>query len=516
MRLRSLVAAATCSLAAPLAGPLAAQNPYAAEAITPEAVLRHVGIIADDSMQGRATPSTGLDRTAKYVADQFAQLGLRPGLGDSSWFQYYPVSPRLDFARSKIVLKADTQRVSVDLVTAARLARPTVPAQPVRGAALVVSGPHTTQTLPYAANRDKVVLYVAPPDLGISGRMAVVDALLPGNRGVIILSEADTALFLDRLRSAQRQPIVRIEDGWGVHVHPERAGVKAVLAAGGLDLDRARQDTMPAIRELSGLEVAFEPALDRSLPDNAVAPNVVGIIPGTDTALRNEYVVYSAHMDHTGISRGKADSIDNGYDDNAAGVAGLIELAKAFTRPGARPRRPVILLATSAAMHGVLGSRYFASHLQAASEMRMMMIMFGAASQLSTAIVNINLDRIGRNSGGAVMINGLSEVRLATPAAWIATAHPDLGVTVSDGGPTGTPESDHYAFVRAGVPSLSLHTSPFEHAAPVSDSLDAIDPGHLTRVLQYAFYLGRDIANASGRPQWTPDGRREYLSTREE
>src|ERR1051326_6642962 len=67
----------------------------AAESITEQDVIRHIGVIADDSMLGRDTPSRGLDLTAQYIADQFKQLGLTPGGMDGTWFQRYRIPPQL-------------------------------------------------------------------------------------------------------------------------------------------------------------------------------------------------------------------------------------------------------------------------------------------------------------------------------------------------------------------------------------------------------------------------------------
>src|SRR6185369_15630463 len=95
---------------------------------------------------------------------------------------------------------------------------------------------------------------------------------------------------------------------------------------------------------------------------SATAPNTVGILEGSDPKLKEEYVVFSAHMDHIGISSGETDSINNGADDDGSGTTAVIELAEAFSRSGARPKRSVIFLTVSGEEKGLWGSAYFAKH----------------------------------------------------------------------------------------------------------------------------------------------------------
>ena len=112
------------------------------------------------------------------------------------------------------------------------------------------------------------------------------------------------------------------------------AVLPGVLRAAGIDLATVRAARRPVVRDLPGVTVRVE--MKDSVLSRLTAPNTVGILPGSDPALRDEYLVFSAHMDHIGVTPGVADSINNGADDDASGTAGIIELAEAFSRPGAR------------------------------------------------------------------------------------------------------------------------------------------------------------------------------------
>lgn len=538
---------AFCAGTVALATPLPAQDKSIAEAITAGAVIRHISVITDDSMTGRAVPSPGLEKTAQYIASQFQQLGLRPGY-DSSWFQSYPISPRLNFARSRVLFHAGGKSVAADFTTAARLATEAVPEQPIRGKVLLVAGTHTAATIGQAANRGRIVLYVLPSGMDAATGRKVADTLRHGNKGLIIVSNADTARFTRRLAVARRQPVVRVipasqqldarKNGasqlhanrestmaWAIYVQPDVVpDLPALLAASNLDLASMRSDTALLVRELPELEIEFDPVLDRSLGDSATAKNVVGILEGTDPKLKEEYVIISAHMDRTGPSSETTDSIENGFDDNASGTAGILELAKAFSQPGARPRRSLVFLATSGGDHGFWGSRNFAASSQNIStSFTTLRMIFGDVTQvhgglggrsspLYIPVVNLSLDGIGRNTQGSLRVDGLSELKLATPMDWIAAAQPELGLSLVDGGPVAAAASGQYAFARAGIPSLNFHTT--MDTSRTQDSLSAIDADQTVSIIRYVLYLAHSIANAGQRPMLTAEGRRHFLDIR--
>src|SRR6476646_6883599 len=106
----------------------------AAESITEQDVIRHIKVIADDSMLGRDTPSRGLDLTAQYVADQFKAAGLKPGGDSGTWFQRYPITRRhIDARASSLTLRSGKTEARVSLAVGARFIQGTVPAGPVSG-----------------------------------------------------------------------------------------------------------------------------------------------------------------------------------------------------------------------------------------------------------------------------------------------------------------------------------------------------------------------------------------------
>jgi hypothetical protein len=490
-------------LLAPLAvaaNPLLAQsakikNP--AETITEADVARHIRVIADDSMMGRNTPSPGLEMTAQYIADQFKKFGLTPGGDNGSWLQRYPIpGGKLDFAQSRIVFAAGGKEAAAGFTTAARLAARYVPDQQATSAGVVlVSGRHGA--VPQADVRGKLVLYVQPAGQDTAGQMKFVNQLLRASKGLLILSNLDSASHAKRMEAAMKQPTVQTAPAWAAYVRPEAVtGLADVLTAGDLDLTRVRSDTTPQVRELPGLTARFE-----AKTASQTAPNTVGILEGSDPKLKNEYIVFSAHMDHVGVRPGRdgTDSIHNGADDDASGTVGLIELAEAFSQPGGRPKRSILFVTVSGEEKGLWGSGYFADHPPVPAEQM---------------VANVNLDMIGRNWKDTIVAIGKEHSDLGATLNRVVAAHPELKMTAID---DIWPQerfyfrSDHYNFARKGVPILFFFSGVHADYHQVTDSPDKIDAEKEARILRLVYYLGQEIGNAAERPKWNPESYKQIV-----
>jgi len=273
--------------------------------------------------------------------------------------------------------------------------------------------------------------------------------------------------------------------------------VAAVLRAGGADLRAARASAVPVFRDLPDLRARIE--LRDIVLSSLTAPNTVGILEGSDPKLKDEYLVFSAHMDHIGISAGLPDSINNGADDDASGTTGVIELAEAFSRPGARPRRSIIFLTVSGEEKGLWGSRYFSEHTPV---------------PVKQIVADLNIDMIGRNWPDTIVAIGKEHSDLGATLERVNRAHPELGMTAID---DRWPEerfyfrSDHYNFARKGVPILFFFNGVHPDYHQPSDSPDKIDAEKESRILQLLYYLGRAVGDADARPKWNPESYRTIV-----
>jgi Zn-dependent M28 family amino/carboxypeptidase len=250
--------------------------------------------------------------------------------------------------------------------------------------------------------------------------------------------------------------------------------------------------------ESFGLEPAFGNGFIQSYSTgaSAPAPNVAAVLRGSDPALRDSYIVFSAHMDHVGIGAPDAtgDSIYNGADDDASGTAAVIELAEAFATLDAAPARSVIFLTVSGEEGGLWGSQAFVD---------------SGGIPVRNMAANVNIDMIGRNAPDSVVAIGIRYSDLGARIRRIAAAHPDLGLTVVDD-PWPDEQfffrSDHYNFASAGVPALFLFAGTHDDYHMPSDEVDLIDADKIVRIARLAFRLGLDVATDPQAPEWTRDG----------
>jgi len=468
-----------------------------AASISEHDVRRRIEVIAHDSMGGRDTPSRGLELTAAFVAAEFARLGLEPA-GDAGRFvQRYPLGrSRIDGDSSRAVFRANgsTARASArrDLVYVfgPRTGRP------VTGGVVLVGGPLRPDA-GKALDVEGKILVVAPNTRAPGS--APVNQFLAGAyernpAAVVIVLDNDTLTLARQVANqfrergpvdgeTERDPVVTM-------VHQRALG--DVFAAAGIDLAAFRAASSYMVRALDALAIEVTIA-DVGGPGTS-APNVAAILPGSDPVLRNEYIVFSAHMDHVGIdSRAEGDSIWNGADDDASGTAGVLELAEAFSVAEARPKRSLIFVTVSGEEKGLWGSNHFASHLPV---------------PLSQVVANINMDMIGRNWPDTIAVIGREHSDLGATLDRVAAAHPELRMQpIDDPWPHENFyfRSDHYNFARRGVPILFFFNGTHRDYHQASDTPDKIDAEKEARLLRLIYYLGQEVGNARDRPRWNPD-----------
>ncbi len=480
--------------------PLDAQAPgpldAAAETITPGDFRARLEILAHDSMMGRATPSPGLERAASYVIRELQRLGLRPAGDRGTYVQRWGLSRwSVDTAASTLELVSRRARVKLSFGGAVRWIGGGLHEEPTEGRAVLVGGPITPAVTRDPRLRDRVVLlapdYRQPLPEDLDERVEEVSAVA---RAVVILSNRHPSTFADRIATSlepRRTPDFRDAES-GVAVVEVReevvGGLEGVAAA---DLSRLRGGDSSVVRELPDLRVRI--GIARRYLERATAPNLVAVLEGRDPRLRREYVAISAHLDHLGVRpTGRADSILNGADDNASGVAGLLELAEAFSRPEARPARSLLFLLPSGEEEGLWGSAYFVRHPTVA---------------LDRVVAGLNMDLIGRNWTDSVIVTGPEMSTLGRTLHRVAAARPELRMApVADRWPQERIfyRSDHYNLALAGVPVLFFTSGTHADYHQPTDVADRIDTEKASRLVRYVLYVGAAVADDPARPRWNP------------
>ena len=230
----------------------------------------------------------------------------------------------------------------------------------------------------------------------------------------------------------------------------------------------------PFVARMSG-------AARNGLPAALATANVGGMIRGSDPALRGQWVILGAHYDHLGRRAFGArdpqlpDAIRNGADDNASGVAAILELARLLrTRP---PRRSVAILAFSAEELGLLGSEYLVTH---------------PPLPLDSVQAMLNFDMVGRLRDDKLMVYGTATASELPAAVNQATTAPAFKLTaIGDGeGP-----SDHASFYRRNLPVLHFFTDAHDDYHTSTDDADKINAAGMQRVVAFAERIARTLAD---------------------
>ena len=504
--MKKLIAAAVAALLVPAA--MAAQSrdvEKAAASITQDDYAWRIGVIAHDSMQGRNTPSPGLDKTASWIASEFRRLGLRGGADGGSFIQRYPLLETVvDMDGSTLsVAGGPTLRLGPDLL-------------PLRGASpgsasgglVVLAGDVDAESLGDLDLEGRHVALVLPSG-AMANRRAYFGLLgtvaSSGAASVLIANDADDAAWAAATAQAQR-PSVRWPPEEGAEAPASVPMLQIRTSALVRMLDGAGLPGERMIRTGEGLRVG-EPGVEATLQvrvreSETSAPNVVGILEGSDPALKDEYVVFSGHMDHVGMGTPdeNGDSIFNGADDDASGTVAVMEVAEAMASMSVAPRRSMIFLVVSGEEKGLWGSRYYADH---------------PSVQVESLVANLNADMVGRNWPDTIVAIGKEHSDLGETLNRVNQRHPELRMTAID---DIWPEerfyfrSDHFNFARKGVPILFFFngTHPDYHGR--DDEPDRIDTEKAARISQLLFFLGLEVANADQRPQWNPESYKAIVS----
>ena len=284
-------------------------------------------------------------------------------------------------------------------------------------------------------------------------------------------------------------------------------GAAALLAGTGHTLDEINQlviESKPLPHFAIPSTVKLQAQLKRDPVDSA---NIVGLVEGSDPALKSEYVIMSAHLDHVGVGRAvNGDSIYNGAMDDASGVASVIETARLLKASGVKTKRSVIFIAVTAEEKGELGSQYFAAR---------------PTVPFDKIVADINLDMfLPLYALKVIEVQGLAESSLGGS---VRAAAKTLGVDVqTDREPEQNRfiRSDQYSFIRRGVPALAFKFG-YEFGSPeetirrnwVRDVYhkpndDLNQPVNLEAAALFdrvIMTLLQSVANDDKRPTWNAD-----------
>ncbi|HEY5801802.1 MAG TPA: M28 family peptidase, partial [Burkholderiaceae bacterium] len=511
----------------------------------------HLAFLADDAMEGRETGTRGYDIAANYVASQYMQLGLLPK-GDKQYMQAVPFK---------------VTRIATDVT----------PVFEIRGKdgvqkltyleEFIASGSYTQDESSVTAPLVFVGYGIEAPQFNVNdykgidakGKIVVMmsggpknlpseegshfahnsqklrSAAMHGAVGVITLQTpaAERRFKFSAARNFAGRPSMNWTDAKGVagndypnmqnRVSVSMEAAKKLFANAPVQAD-ALYSMLEENKPLPNMDMGVSASMSKkSRREDVKSTNVVGMIEGSDPVLKNEFVVFSAHLDHLGVRErmappaaangaapaapaAPADTIFNGAMDNASGIATLLETARMFQNMKVKPKRSILFVALTAEEKGLLGSDFFAQN---------------PTVPVKSMVANINLDMplltydfsnvvafgAEHSSLKQNAMNALGKLKLSL----IADPFPEQGIFT---------RSDHYNFVKQGVPSIFLATgmgsfNKNENPKQLWDEFmgkiyhkandDLSLPFNFDAAVRFVdvnYMIGLEVANAKERPTW--------------
>jgi hypothetical protein len=518
-RISSIVSTSIALTAANLAAQSASSTvrPPAAMAQIREADLRRDEYaMAGDAMRGREAGTLDEMRASMWVAEQMRQIGLKPGGADGSWFQWWNMRrTRISVPNSSVTIGGRALTIWKDVAptgnAAAEVSAPTV---------FVGDGSDTTIDV---RGKVAVATLVAPPAASVRSTTNTYEvnytraAITPmsqrlsrrGAAAVILVADSIGEIGFDGVAITQMRGAYDVVGGvprFNRAAANAAAGANANGGRGGRGGGRAgAPNAAPAPvllvhrNALSDLRNNGQPVEIHLRDETFESPsvNIIGVVPGTDPNLRNEYVLFSTHQDHDGVRYVVAgDSIWNGADDNASTSVALLAIARAWVKQPSK--RSALFVFQGAEERGLLGSRYYVAH---------------PTVPLTSIAAVLNGDMIGRNALDTAALlgsqpphrNSADLVQMAIQAnnavthfvidsTWDRPDHPEGWYF----------RSDHVPYAENKVPALFFSSNLHSDYHTPRDEPKNINYPKLLKMTQWMYMTGWIVGNAAKRPAIDP------------
>ena len=508
-------------------------------AITAADLVTRLYLISDDSMKGRQAGSAEHQKTTAYIASELERFGLQPAGDSGGYFQSVPLVSRHFDAASPLTAGTATLRPDSDFVPFVTRGTP----RSIDGAQLIYGGIFTDSSTWISADdaKGKFVVFDTPPD---NGSHFFTISIRPTSRfasaaGVAIPTlDHAPASYLERIHRpglALAESATGVESASPLHLLLTSAAARSLF---GKSLDSLSPGALSNTIHGS-IRLVEEPRPTR---------NVIAVLPGSDPALRGEYVAMGAHSDHIGTRdvpldhdsvraanelawemRGKSldnaepgepqratihvnvdsirkrhaprmDSVFNGADDDGSGTVSVLEIAQKFASERPRPKRSILFVWHTGEELGLLGSRWFTDNPTVPRD---------------SIVAQLNIDMIGRGSaqdilgGGPTFLQLIGSRRLSTELGDLVEKvnrtreHPPFKLDYSLDR-AGHPEniycrSDHYMYARYGIPITFFTTGLHEDYHQLTDEPEYIDYAHMARIATFVHDVALTVANLDHR-----------------
>jgi Zn-dependent M28 family amino/carboxypeptidase len=512
------------------------------------AVLAHTKVLSSDEFEGRAPGTKGEELTVNYLVDQFTKIGLKPGNTDGTYVQRVPlvgitpVPAPLVLARGKEQL---TLKWKDDVVAWTKQVADVVilnKSELVFVGYGVVAPEYNWDDYKGVDVKGKtLVMLVGDPPVPDPANPSALDPKTFGGNAMTYYGRWTYKYEIGAMKGAAGVLIVHETGpaGYGFNVIQGKTGEQFDLVTpdknmgraaveGWITLDQATRMLRMAGQDFDALKKQAVTREFKPVPLGVTASmtirntlrtidskNVLAKLDGSDPALKDEYVVYTAHWDHFGKT---AEGVFHGARDNASGTAALLEIGRAFTKISPPPKRSILLISVTAEEQGLLGSQYYA---------------VTPVYPLAKTVAEINMDELnvtGPTTDLTLIGYGASDLD-----DYARTAAGEQGRTVHG---DAEPEkgyyyrSDHFNFAKMGIPALNpdqgveYASKPREYGQKVRDNWttnlyhtpkDVVTPewdlSGAALDLKLLLAVGYRVAQAGRFPEWKPGN--EFKATRD-
>ncbi len=490
--LRLASAATLCLFATAQTKPLPESVLAALDCVQANELRGDLSFLSSDALQGRYTPSPGLEIAAEFIASKFRAAGLEP-LGDHEYFQTAQMIERRvpSMASNLILFIADGRTI-------------TIPAGDISVAVTSQAAHFGHLPVVFLPAKDEALL----KPLDVRGKAIVtveanLDNLAPDQ---IRLIRAKARAFDRSVQSSGATLVLTIARNKRTNLQPSRL----------IPADQTTATRIPALSAQSQDLVAFlsDPnhptaTLSADVPAPADTPvvvkNVIGILRGSDPVLSKTAVLLTAHYDHIGTVETAAglsmhatgdpqDRIYNGANDDGSGTVSVIEIAHALARLNPRPKRSIIFMTFFGEERGELGSQFYGKH---------------PAFPISQTVADLNLEQMGRTdstTGRHVNDASVTGFDYSDVTQFLISAGRRTGISVYRDPAASDAyfaRSDNEALARQGIPSHTICVAfdyPDYHG--LGDEWQEIDYANMAKVDRMVLLALYDLANASQTPQW--------------
>ncbi len=468
-----------------------------AASITADDLKRHLYIIAGAEMEGRDTPSPGLEKAADYIESHFRSLGLAPGNGDS-YRQRYELT-KDSMTSTSLKINGTSFELFKDFQPNAQLNHTAA----LRFSELVFAG--------YGIVDGQLDAY---KDLEVAGKLVMIVEGMPEGFKPSVQGFGSPVSLFGKLAKARQKGVAAVLvvagnfprkavsssafyelNGYPAAIYPQTFSVSTGIAE--KILGDPGKDIMDKMKKNALLPGVYKANINLDYyteTSSAYASNVVGLLEGTDK--KDEYVLITSHYDHVG--KRKDGTIYYGADDDGSGTTGILELAEAFAKAkaaGKGPRRSIVFMTVSGEEKGLWGSEHYSEH---------------PIFPLDKTTVDLNIDMIGRigteyqkdrDSVNYIYIIGddklSSELAPITDAVNARSSKLKLDRKYNDPNDKNRfyYRSDHYNFARKGVPVIFYFNGVHADYHQPTDTPDKINYKLMAKRAQLVFYTAWEMAN---------------------